>query len=84
MDKAETLKSWLTGKTILTAEQVRKLEPGSQVWMHQCFGRQGEHIYVKATVVKSGKSKKLKMYDWRGLAVFKDIVKKDNIAYTED
>lgn len=36
---------WLTGKKVLTAEQVRKLEPGTEVFRHQCYGRRGEHVW---------------------------------------
>lgn len=75
---------WLSGKTILSAEEVKKLDPGAEVWIHQCYGRRGEHMFVKATVAQSGKKKVLKCRDWRGLPVIKEIRTAENIAYTAD
>ena len=75
---------WLAGKRILTAEQVRKMEPGTEVFRHQCYGRRGEHVWCKCTVVQNGTKKKLKMYDGYGLPEYKDIKAAENVAYTED
>lgn len=75
---------WLTGKTVLTAAEVRKLEPGAHVWIHRCYGKRGEHVYVRAVIaVKDGK-KMLKFYDADFLSVYEEIRKADNIAYTAD
>lgn len=75
---------WLSGKTILTAAQVKKLDPGAEVWIHKCYGRRGEHVYVKATVMQSGKKKVLRCYDYMGLPEYKPITDAENIAYTAD
>lgn len=73
---------WLAGGTVLTAAQVKKMEPGSRVCVHQCYGRRGEHLWVYATIVQSGNKKKLAYRDYQGLSVYKDIVTRENIAYT--
>ncbi len=74
---------WLAGKKVLTAEQVRKLEPGTYVYRHQCYGKLGEHVWCRCKVVQYGKKKKLEMRNHNGLAVYKDITSAENIAYTE-
>lgn len=75
---------WLAGHKILTAEEVKKMEPGQQIWMHQMYGREGEHMFAQMTIIQSGKKKVLKGRDWKGNSVFKDIKSGDRIAYTED
>lgn len=80
----ELPKEWLAGKTVLTAADVKKMEPGSKVWIHQCYGRRGEHVWVKATVVQYGDRKKLKCCDHNGMPVIRDIKTAPNIAYTAD
>ena len=75
---------WLSGKTILTAAQVKKLDPGDHVWIHRCYGRRGEHVKVLAKVVQSGKKKMLQVRDYNGLPVLKEIRTAENIAYTAD
>lgn len=74
---------WLSEKKILTAEQVRKLPAGSKICVHQCFGKLGEHVWSNCTVVRVGKKKKLSIRDFNGNEILKDIVNKENIAYTE-
>lgn len=73
---------WLNPNEILSAADVRKMNPGDKVWIHQCYGRQGEHVYCQATITQYGKKKKLKIYDWRGMPIYKDIKEAENIAYT--
>lgn len=73
---------WLSGKTILTADKVKKLDPGTEIWIHQCYGRRGEHMFVKAKIVQSGRKKLLEFHDWRGMQVLKEIRTAENIAYT--
>ena len=81
----ELPKEWLGGKTVLTAAEVKKMKPGEAVWRHQCYGRRGEHLFVKTTVIQEGKKKRLSFRDGNtGLTVLKDIVAADNIAYTLD
>lgn len=75
---------WLSGKTVLTTAQVKKMEPGEYVYMHQCYGRRGEHVWSKAMIVQSGRKKLLQMRDYNGLAVLKEIRTAENIAYTAD
>ncbi|MBQ6577451.1 MAG: hypothetical protein IJL91_06860 [Bacteroidales bacterium] len=74
---------WLYGKKVLTADQVKKLPVGTTICFHQCYGKSGEHIWVNCKIVQSGNRKKLSMRDYRGMQVLKDIVTKENIAYTE-
>lgn len=73
---------WLNPNEILSAADVRKMNPGEKVWVHQCYGKLGEHLYCQATIVQYGTKKKLMMRDWRGLPVYKDIKTAENIAYT--
>ena len=73
---------WLTGQHVLTAPEVKRMAIGSKVWIHQCYGKRGEHVKVLATICQSGKKKVLKYYDWNGRSVYKDILTKENIAYT--
>lgn len=47
----------------LTAEQVRKLEPGAKVIRHS-FDRWSAHQTMEMTVVQSGKKKMLSARDW--------------------
>ena len=74
---------WLSGTKVLTAEQVKKLPVGTTICFHQCYGKLGEHIWCNCTIVQFGTKKKLSMRDYRGMQVLKDIVNKENIAYTE-
>ena len=73
---------WLSGETVLTAAEVRKMEPGSKVWVHQCYGRRGEHLKSVATVIQSGRKKLLRVRDYQGLPVLLQITTKENVAYT--
>lgn len=75
---------WLTGKTVLTAAEVRKLEPGTRVWIHRCYGRQGEHVFVRAEVVVKDGRKKLRFYDTDYRSVYREIRNEESTAYTED
>lgn len=75
---------WLSGKTVLTAAEVRKLAPGSRVWIHRCYGRRGEHTYVRAEVVVKDGRKKLRYYDSDYTSVYAEIRNSESIAYTED
>lgn len=74
---------WLSGKKVLTADQVKKLPVGTTICFHQCYGKLGEHIWSNCKIVQSGTKKKLSMRDYHGMQVLKDIVTKENIAYTE-
>lgn len=76
--------AWLAGKKVLTPAEVRKMEAGSSVWIHKCYGKRGEHVFVKATVIQYGKTRKLKYSDWRGNMIIGDIKTAENIAYTAD
>lgn len=80
----QALTEWLKGKKVLSAAEVRKLEPGAQIWVHQCYGRLGEHLYGRAKVVQYGKTKKLETRDHNWTPVYQDIKDGDRIAYTED
>lgn len=75
---------WLSGKRVLTPDEVKKLEAGSEVYIHRCYGRAGEHLKVKATVIQSGRRKLLKYSDWRGLSITEPVKPAENIAYTLD
>lgn len=81
----DALKAWLSGKTVLTTAEVRKMEPGSRVWIHRCYGKLGEHLFVRATVVqhgKSGKGRRLAYLDADGFSVYEPVRNTDKIAYT--
>lgn len=67
----------------LTAEQVRKLEPGAKVIRHN-FDRQGVHQTLEMTVVQSGKKKMLSVVDWyRGTTTLQPIRKEsERMCYT--
>ena len=67
----------------LTAEQVRKLEPGAKVIRHN-FDRQGVHQTLEMTVVQSGKKKMLSAVDWyRGTTTLQPIRKEtERMCYT--
>lgn len=75
---------WLAGKTILTAAEVRKLEPGTHVWIHRCYGKRGEHVFARGKVVVKDGKKMLKLYDADYMPVYREIRAADNIAYTAD
>lgn len=74
---------WLTGKKVLTAEQVKKLPVGTTICRHQCYGKLGEHVWAHCKIVQSGTKKKLSMRDYHGMQVLKDIENKESVAYTE-
>lgn len=78
------LTEWLAGETILSAAEVRKLEPGTRVWIHRCYGRRGEHVFVRAEVVVKDGRKKLRYYDSDYKSVYAEIRNNESIAYTED
>ena len=80
----QSLTEWLAGKKIMSAAEVKRLEPGAEVWVHQCYGRLGEHLYTRAKVVQYGKTKKLETRDHNWMPVYRDIKDGDRIAYTED
>lgn len=73
---------WLNPDEILSAADVRKMNPGEYVWYHRCYGKLGEHVYCKAKIVQYGKKKRLEMRDWQNMPVYKDIKDAENIAYT--
>lgn len=75
---------WLAGKKRLTPAEVKAKEIGSCVWLHQCYGKRGEHLFVRATVAQSCKKKQLAYRDHDGNMIFKDIKSSPKIAYTED
>lgn len=68
----------------LTAEQVRKLEPGTKIIRHN-FDRQGVHQTLEMTVVQSGKKKMLSARDWyRGTTTLVPIRKEtERMCYTK-
>lgn len=67
----------------LTAEQVRKLTPGSVVRMHS-LDRYGAHQYLDMTVVQSGKKKVLVATSFYGDRVERPIrTATDRMCYTE-
>ena len=67
----------------LTAEQVRKLEPGSKVIRHS-FDRWSAHQTLELTVVQSGKKKILRAFwPWRGTSETYPIRKEsERMCYT--
>lgn len=75
---------WLSGKKRLTAAEVRKMNPGDTVWFHRCYGKRGEHLFIRATIVQSGNKKQLSFQDYKGFPVLKDIKDGPKVAYTED
>lgn len=80
----QSLTEWLKGKKVLTAAEVKRLKPGAEVWVHQCYGRLGEHLYTRAKVMQYGKTKKLETRDYNWNAIYRSIKDGDRIAYTED
>ena len=68
----------------LTAEQVRKLEPGTKVIRHS-FDRWSAHQTMEMTVVQSGKKKMLSARDWyRGTTTLVPIRKEtERMCYTK-
>lgn len=80
----EINKEWLIRKQVITAEDIKKMDPGETVYIHRAFGRLGEHKVIRATVVKKGKRKALQYWDWRGLSACEYPKTAPNIAYTKD
>lgn len=78
------IKEWIRGKKRLTPEEVRAKTPGSYVWIHQCYGKLGEHLFINAKVVQNGSKKQLAYRDYKGNLIHKDIKSDPKIAYTED
>ena len=74
---------WLKGKKRLTPEEVKKKAPGEYVFIHQCYGKRGEHVWVKAEIIQTGNKKQLSFRDWKGDKVIRDIKNNPKIAYTE-
>lgn len=68
----------------LTAEQVRKLEPGTKIIRHG-FDRYTAHTTQEMTVVQSGKKKMLSAVDWyRGTTTLQPIRKEsERMCYTK-
>ena len=67
----------------LTAEQVRKLAPGTAVIRHS-FDRYGAHQTCEMTVAQSGKKKVLITSSYYGGRVVRQIAKEtDRVCYTE-
>lgn len=75
---------WLKGKKRLTPEEVKQKAPGEFVFMHQCYGKVGEHVWVKAEIIQTRNKKQLSFRDWKGDKVVRDIKNNPKIAYTED
>jgi hypothetical protein len=80
----DIFEEWLKGKKRLTPAEVRAKNVGDSVWIHQCYGKQGEHLFVKAEIVQTWSKKQLSYRDYKGDRVFKDIKSNPKIAYTED
>ena len=77
-----TIRDYIGGMKELTAEQVKKLPPGSRVVLHS-FDRYGNHQALEAKVVQSGRKKVLIHSDWDGLSTKKEIRKEtDRFCYT--
>lgn len=68
----------------LTADQVRKLEPGKRIKLHK-FDRRGIHEVLPMTVVREGKKKALSAFDYyTGDRIHKPIRKEtERFCYTE-
>lgn len=68
----------------LTAEQVRKLEPGAKVIRHS-FDRWSAHQTLEMTVAQSGKKKMLRAFwPWKGTSELYAIKREtDRMCYTK-
>lgn len=78
--------AWLAGKKRLTAKEVRKLPPGTSIWVHRCYGKNMEHVFGKMTVVIPwGKVRRLRGIDYNGNP-YTEPIKPDGekIGYTLD
>lgn len=80
----QPLKEWFVKKTVISAEKVKKLEPGTVVYVHRAYGKNGEHKYDRATVVQYGKSKKLRTEDAKGFQKIRAIRSTSEVVYTLD
>ena len=58
---------WLSGKKILTAEEVKKLPVGANVYVHKIYGKRGEHLCGRYTVTQSENKKVLTTLVWPGI-----------------
>ena len=78
-----TIRDYIGTAKELTAEKVKKLQPGTKVIYHH-FDRYGAHTTMEMTVMQSGKKKILVCRDWHGYLYEKPIKKEtDRFCYTE-
>ena len=78
-----TIRDYTGNSKVLTAEQVRKLEPGTHIVRHS-FDRYGAHQILEMCVVRAGRSKLLAYEDVDGLTAYRKIAKEtDRMCYTE-
>lgn len=75
---------WLSGKKILTAEEVKKLPAGATVYVHKVYGQLGEHLCGRYTVTQSGKKKVLATRNWNGDLEIMQIKDGKKVAFTAD
>ncbi len=78
-----TIRDYIGYAKELTAEQVRKLAPGTHIIRHS-FDRYGAHQTRECSVVQSGRSKALAYTDTDFLTKTMKIAKEtDRMCYTE-
>lgn len=66
----------------LTAAEVKALPVGTEVTLHG-YDRRGNHVRRDCTIVQSGKTKKLRSFDWyRGETKIESIVDRPRKWYT--
>ena len=78
-----TIRDYIGYAKELTAEQVRKLDPGTRIVRHS-FDRMGVHQTREMTVVKSGRTRVLAYTGYDGLTDTMSVLKEtDRMCYTE-
>ena len=75
---------WLSGKKILTAEEVKKLPVGATVYVHKIYGKRGEHLCGRYTVTQSENKKVLTTLVWPGALQTMQIKDGKRVAFTAD
>jgi hypothetical protein len=78
-----TIRDYIGHAKELTAEQVRKLAPGTHITRHS-FDRYGAHKTLDMCVVQAGRSKMLAYEDNFDLTAYKKVQQEtDRMCYTE-
>ncbi len=78
-----TIRDYIGHAKELTAEEVRKLKPGTHIIKHS-FDRYGSHQTLEMCVVQAGRSRMLSYTDVDGMTAVRKVAKEtDRMCYTE-